>query len=178
MRISRAFALCLAALVVVGCSRTPASAPRVSISQVGEPVRVGDYEVDVSGIEQRGSVGSKFIHETAGDGELMIAAKYNVKNVSAQPVQAAAAPKLLLIDPLGGEYGADAGKSAAYAAEVVAEDKAAAQLAPNGASDAAAVFVVPKDRFDPDTWLLAIGGKAGPRVSLSGVRGSPAGATP
>lgn len=178
MRISRAFALCLAAVLVVGCSRTPASAPRVSISQVGEPVRIGDYEVNVGGIEQRASVGSKFIHESAGEGELMIAAKYNVKNISPRPVQSAAAPKLLLIDPLGGEYGPDAGKSAAYAAEVVADDKSAQELAPNASSDGAAVFVVPKDRFDPDTWLLALGGKAGPRVSLAAVRGSSAGATP
>jgi hypothetical protein len=136
---------------------------------VGEPLRVGDFEVNVSGIEERGSVGSKFVHESADEGQQMIAAKYSVKNVSPRPAALTAAPRLLLIDPLGGEYGPDAGKSAAYAAEVVAEDKAPAELAPNGSSDAAAVFVVPKDRFDSGTWLLAIGGKTGPRVSLAGV---------
>ena len=170
MRGFRGLACCALVALVAACSGPPrAQAPRISISQVGEPVRGDTWEVSVKDIEERASVGSKFIDE-AGSDQRLVAAKYAIKNLSSNPLSAGDAPKLLLIDPLGGEYPADAAKSSSYKAELGLGEEGDGGIAPNATQEGAVVFAVPKDRFDPGTWFLAIGDRGGPRVALTSLR--------
>ncbi|MGZ8370606.1 MAG: DUF4352 domain-containing protein, partial [Caulobacteraceae bacterium] len=81
---------------------------------MGAPLKTGDLELTVTGVETRDRVGIPYAYEEASEGAVLVVVKTKLKNTGTKPVQAFETPTMSLVDSAGTTYSADIAKTTAY----------------------------------------------------------------
>lgn len=163
----KAAAVAVVALTVAACSSGDEAAAPPPVHYVGEAFPADNIEIRVTDVEERQRVGGEYFGEQAAEGGVLVTVRYTIKNTSPKPVSAFSAPKLVLIDPAGTKYEADAGKTVAYSTELDLDQKAFSDLNPGITVKGATVFEVSSESFDRATWNLALDSARGARIALT-----------
>jgi hypothetical protein len=132
-----------------------AAAMPPALYRLGLPAAAGAVSVTVSSAD---------LSSDQQDGQaLRLVVRYTVKNISFDAVPVTDIPGIRLLDLDGGTQ-----DPAETAAETPSGDAglAAQGLAPGAELSRMAVFKVAKDQFNLARWLLLVGGRNGPRVTL------------
>lgn len=91
----------------------------------------------------------------ADDGQDLVVISYKLTNVTPQGQPVPDGQRLLLVDPRGQTYQADADRTAKLLAGCGECAKAGGQVAPDAPSKAVAVFQLPAGIFNARTWLAS-----------------------
>jgi len=137
---------------------TPAQAAPAEGVPIGTPIRNRDAQITVTSVEQRSQVGTQYLEERASQGGVLIVVKYDISNVGNEPLKFYS-PKIELVDAAGVRYSSDIAKSAAYGTETDDNSKIFSDLNPGITTQGSSVFEVAADRFDPETWHIAVEGR-------------------
>ncbi len=135
-----------------------AAPSKPSATPIGQPVTARGVEVTVESVSLRQSVGSEYLTERASEGGVLVIVRTKVKNVGDRPVSAFSIPKIELMDAAGVTYSSDVGKTTAYEMASDNDAKGWSDLNPGITVRDAEVFEVAADRFDPETWVITVGG--------------------
>ena len=130
-------------------------------------MRSQNLEVVITTVETRTKVGGDFFEETASDGGLYLAVRWNYKNISSKPINMFNQAKIHLIAPDGTQYNEDLGASAAYASQFNIDEKVLSDLNPGIKVNSATVFEVSREALsDPSRWSLVVEGDSTMKVKL------------
>jgi len=124
--------------------------------KVGDTIKTDKFEIKVSSVSNRISVGGELINEKATDGALFVVVNFNYKNITKEPVSSFRVPTAKIIDPNGSEYDEAAGASNKYEIEAGLNKKIVSDINPGITQKDAAVFEVSKDLWKKNGWKLAI----------------------
>lgn len=134
---------------------------------IGAVMRSQNLEVVITTVETRTKVGGDFFEETASDGGLYLAVRWNYKNISSKPINMFNQAKIHLIAPDGTQYNEDLGASAAYASQFNIDEKVLSDLNPGIKVNSATVFEVSRGALsDPSRWSLVVEGDSTMKVKL------------
>lgn len=133
---------------------------------IGETVRSSKFEIAVTNVEIRQTVGSQYFNSTAAEGGIYLAVQWQFKNISNQPIGAFSQPSLHLLDPTGTKYDPDLGASASFATQLELTSKALSDLNPGISVRNAAVFEVSQALFSQGDWHLLVDADARFKVAL------------
>ncbi|MDP2214995.1 DUF4352 domain-containing protein [Phenylobacterium sp.] len=138
----------------------PAAPAKPSTTPIGEPVSARGVEVTVESVRLRQSVGSQYLSERASEGGVLVIVQTKIKNVSDRPIGAFSIPTIELMDPAGVTYSSDIGKTSTHQVATESDAKGWSDLNPGITVRDSRVFEVAADRFDPETWVITVGGKS------------------
>lgn len=124
--------------------------------KVGDVIKTEKFEITVSSVTNRGSVGGEFMSEKAADGALFVVVNFKYKNITKEPITAFSMPDMKIIDPNGTEYDEASGATAYYQAEINLNKKAVSDLNPGITQKDATVFEVSRDLWKSKGWKLVI----------------------
>lgn len=148
-------ALSFALIGLSACGGAPATpAAPAKIYSLNEAIDTPKYELKITKVEEKASVGNEFMNEKASEGAVIVGVQYSVKNISDKPMGAFDQPQLKLVDDKGTEYNSDAGKSGTYAMVVDPNQKIMSDLNPGITVKGATAFEVSKELFSRDKWQL------------------------
>lgn len=133
--------------------------------KVGDTIKTAKFEITVTKMELRDSVGKEPFLSKPADGGVYVTIQWRYKNISDKPVGTFSMPSLHLIDPKQTKYSRDTGASSSYATELDLTHKVFSDLNPGISVTAASVFEVSKDSFDSKTWSFVI--EADKKVQVS-----------
>lgn len=127
-----------------------------SAAQVGEAVNLNGLELEISGLNQRRTLGGDLIGSKAAKGGIYLVVDWTYKNASKKPMGAFSQPDLTLLSPDGTEYEEDLGASSSRATEVDLDEKILSNLNPGISVQSAAVFEVAENLLAEDGWRIQI----------------------
>ena len=138
----------------------------VTQSQSGQPeaikIILGDtfetrkFEIVVTNVTMRKSVGGDFLGSTASEGAVYVCIEWKYKNISTKPIGIFSMPSLKLIDADGNRFDPDIGASSSFATELNLNEKTFSDLNPQLTSNSAEVFELSEDIFDMGTWTILV----------------------
>lgn len=150
-----AFTTVVLLLIVLSIACGGSSEPDLT-GRVGEKITTNKFEITISSVTPRYTVGGGFINEKAGEGAVFIVVNFNYKNISKEPVSTFRVPKIKIIDPNNVAYDAAIAASASYATENNFNKKIASDLNPGISQRDAEVFEVSKENWNKSGWKLRI----------------------
>ncbi len=124
--------------------------------KVGEKIKTDKFEITVSSVTPRNSVGGEFINQKAGQGAVFVVVNFNYKNVSKEPINSFSVPKVKIVDPNNVAYDQAFAASAAYATEINLDKKIASDINPGISQRDAEIFEVSKEIWSKAGWKLRI----------------------
>lgn len=124
--------------------------------KAGDAIKTEKFEITVSSVTNRGSVGGEFMSEKAADGALFVVVNFKYKNITKEPITAFSMPDMKIVDPNGTEYDEASGATAYYQAEINLNKKAVSDLNPGITQKDAVVFEVSRDLWKSKGWKLII----------------------
>ena len=126
--------------------------------KVGETFTTKKFEITVTNVSKRRSVGDTFWNETASEGAVYVAVQWKYKNITDQPINSFSFPELKLVSPKGVEYEIDSAATIAFSSQVNQNEKVISDLNPGITVKAADVFEVASDLIAEEGWYLKISG--------------------
>ena len=124
--------------------------------KVGDAIKTEKFEITVSSVTNRGSVGGEFMSERAADGALFVVVNFKYRNITKEPIGSFSMPDIKIIDPNGTEYDEAAGATAYYQTEINLNKKAVSDLNPGITQKDAVIFEVSRDLWKNKGWKLVI----------------------
>lgn len=126
--------------------------------KVGETFQTKKFEITVTNVSKRYSVGDMFFESTASEGAVYVAVQWKYKNITEDPISSFSTPDIKLVSPKGKEYNPDSMASASFASQVNPNEKILSDLNPGITTTAADVFEVAESLIAEDGWTLKISG--------------------
>jgi hypothetical protein len=156
-KIPAGFAFVTVLLVLIGLSIScGGSSEPAKKGKIGEKISTEKFDIVVSSVNTRNSVGSEFFKEKASQGAVFVVVNFNYKNISKEPIGSFNTPTIKIVDPNNVSYDSATGASAAYATEINLDKKIASDLNPGITQKDAVVFEVSKESWDKAGWKLII----------------------
>ena len=156
-KIQAGFAFVTVLLVLIGLSiACGGSSEPAKKGKIGEKISTEKFDIVVSSVNTRNSVGGEFFREKAGQGAVFVVVNFNYKNISKEPIGTFSMPSIKIVDPNNVSYDSATGASGAYATEINLDKKIASDLNPGITQRDADVFEVSKENWDKAGWKLII----------------------
>lgn len=126
------------------------------IYQINEAVSSKKMEITVTSVEEKTSVGNKYVSEEPSEGGTLVAVNWQYKNTSDEPIGTFSQPSIKLVDNNGTEYSSDTGKTTSYATEIELDRKFLSDLNPGITVKDAEVFEVSQESYQEGEWFVLI----------------------
>ncbi len=123
--------------------------------KVGDIIKTGKFEIKVSSVKVRKSVGGEFLSEKAADGASFICVNFQYKNISKEPTSSAVKVKHLL-DPNGTKYDEASGASIHYQTENNFNTKVLSDVNPGITIKDGEVFEVANELWKNKGWKAVL----------------------
>lgn len=123
---------------------------------IGDVIRTEQFEIAIDSIEEKQTVGTKYIQSEAPEGFMYLVVTWSYKGIADRPIDAFPSPSLKLQDRDRTENDPDISASGSYASEVNLDREVFSDLIPGVLVKDAQVFEVSKEQFDKDGWRLRI----------------------
>jgi len=143
--------LLISLAIACGGSSEPAAK-----GKVGEKISTSKFDISVTSVTPRNSVGGEYFKEKAGQGAVFIVVNFNYKNISKEPIGSFSIPTLKIVDPNNVTYDSASGASIAYSSEINLDKKSLSDLNPGISQKDAEVFEVSKENWSKAGWKLLI----------------------
>lgn len=124
--------------------------------KIGESIKTEKFDLKVSSVTTRVSVGGKYMNEKAADGAVFMIVNFSYKNITKEPIGSFSVPDVKVIDPNGTKYDEAAGATAYYQTEINLNKKAISDINPGITQKDATVFEVSKDLWKSKGWKLLV----------------------
>lgn len=156
-KIQAVFAFVTVLLVLIGLSiACGGSSEPAKQGKVGEKISTEKFEIIVSSVNTRNSVGGQFFQEKAAQGAVFVVVTFSYKNISKEPIGSFSMPSVKIVDPNNVSYDSTTGASGAYATEIDLDKKIASDLNPGITQKDAEVFEVSKENWAKAGWKIII----------------------
>ncbi|HPS57629.1 MAG TPA: DUF4352 domain-containing protein [Spirochaetota bacterium] len=129
---------------------------QTSAWKVGDTIKTEKFEIKVSSVTNRGSVGGQYLSEKAPDGAVFVVVNFSYKNISKEPVTSFSMPEVKIVDPNGTAYDEAVAATGYYQTEIDLNKKSLSDLNPGITQKDAIVFEVSKDLWKSNGWKLVI----------------------
>lgn len=150
-------AFCTVLVVLIGLAiACGGSSEPAKKGKIGEKISTEKFEIVVSSVSTRNSVGGQFFKEKAGQGAVFVVVNFRYKNISKEPIGAFSMPSIKIVDPNNISYDAAIGASGAYVAEINLDKRIASSLNPGITQKDADVFEVSKEIWGKEGWKVRI----------------------
>ena len=160
----------LVAIIIIGAlgamfadgDENSTSSPSESVQtyKIGEVFQTKKFEITVTNVSKKYSVGDMFWNETPAEGAVYVTVQWKYKNITEEPISSFSTPDIKLVSPKGTEYRTDSAASAAFASQVNPNEKILSDLNPGITTTAADVFEVAESLIVEDGWTLKVSGKS------------------
>lgn len=131
--------------------------PNVPLPKVGEVVKTKNFEIKVTFVKDRRSVGGRYLNQKASQGATFVTIVYEYKNISGKPLSSYKLPKSpKLISPDGVKYDKDSQATIYYSTQIKIDEKVLSDLNPGITSKGAAAFEVAIDSWKQKGWRLKL----------------------
>ncbi len=127
----------------------------VVVNKVGDTFKTEKFEIKVSSVKARKSVGGKYLNEKAPDGASFICVNFQYKNISPKPTSSAVKIKHLL-DPNGTKYNEASGASTYYTTENNFNTKVLSDINPGITIKDGEVFEVANELWKNKGWKAVV----------------------
>lgn len=124
----------------------------------GDTAITKKFEVQVTSIEERTSVGSSWFNSSPSEGGVYLTVQWQYKNISDEPIGSFSTPSIYLVDENGVKYTSDISASGNFATELELDRKILSDLNPGITVKDAEVFEISKERYDIGEWKLIVKG--------------------
>jgi len=125
-------------------------------TEIGANFRTDKFEIQISSVELRSSVGKTFFVSKPSEGAIYLAVVWNYKNIYSKPISSFDNPTLYLIAPDGTKYYSDIDASGSFATEQDNNAKILSDLNPGIKVQTSKVFEVSKELFSEESWKLLV----------------------
>ena len=126
------------------------------VYNIGEKITTNKFEITVTNVEEKSIVGSRYMDESAGEGNTYVCCIIKIKNISNEPIGMFSQPSFNLIDDNNITYNIDVGASTLYSSEVVDTSKAISDLNPGVTVNDTGVFEIGKSYYTQNNFNLKI----------------------
>ncbi|MFH1767376.1 MAG: DUF4352 domain-containing protein [Patescibacteria group bacterium] len=124
---------------------------------VGDTIKTEEFEITITDVAGRNSVGSDFFESTPAEGGVYIAVQWKYKNISDEQIGSFSTPRLTLVSPTDVEFDADIGASGNLATELDLDRKVFSSLSPGITVKDAEVFEISKEMYgDGTNWKMLV----------------------
>lgn len=127
-----------------------------AVWKVGDTIKTGKFEIIVTSVTSRNSVGGQYMSEKPAEGGMFVVVNFKYKNITKEPITSFSMPDMKIIDPNGTEYDEAAGATVYYHTEINLNKKAVSDLNPGITQKDATVFEVARDLWKIKGWKLVI----------------------
>ena len=124
--------------------------------KVGDVIKTEKFEITVTSVANRNSVGGQFMNEKPAEGGMFVVVNFKYRNITKEPISSFSMPDINIIDPNGTKYDEAAGATALYQADSNLNTKAISDLNPGITQKDAIVFEVARDLWKSTGWKLVI----------------------
>jgi len=124
--------------------------------KIGDSIKTEKFDIKVSSVTTKASVGGSYLSEKAADGAIFIAVNFNYKNITKEPIGSSSVPEIKIFDPNGVEYDEASGATAYYQTEINLNKKIISDINPGISQKDAVVFEVSKDLWKNKGWKLVL----------------------
>lgn len=124
--------------------------------KVGDTIKTGKFEITVTSVSNRNSVGGQFMNEKPAEGGMFVVVNFKYRNITKEPITSYSFPDLKVIDPNGTDYDEATGATVSYQTEVDLNKKTISDLNPGITQKDATVFEVSRDLWKSKGWKLVI----------------------
>lgn len=128
----------------------------ISEANVGDVITTDKYEIVITDIQERNSVGNEYFKSSASEGGKYVVVSWRYKNISNEPISSFSTPTVVLVDGNGVTYKSDIDASGNYATEVNLDRKVFSDLNPGITVNDANVFEVSKEQYDVGGWKVKV----------------------
>ncbi len=124
--------------------------------KIGDSIKTEKFDVKVSSVTTRASVGGSYMNEKAADGAVFVIVNFSYKNITKEPISSFSVPDVNIYDPNGTKYDEASGATAYYQTEIDLNKKAISDINPGITQKDATVFEVSKDLWKSNGWKLVV----------------------
>ncbi|RME92568.1 MAG: DUF4352 domain-containing protein [Candidatus Hydrogenedentota bacterium] len=125
--------------------------------KVGETIKTDDFEIKVTKVFTRRTIGSYFTKEKAAPGAVFVVVRYWYKNISKEPISSFSFPDVKLVSPDGVSYDNAVSAASSYKVEAKIDTRIASDLNPGIRQSDAEVFEVASSQWNGGKgWKLII----------------------
>lgn len=124
--------------------------------KIGDSIKTEKFDLKVSSVTTRASVGGNFMNEKASDGAVFMIVNFSYKNITKKPINSFSVPDVKIFDPNGTEYDEAAGATIYYHAEINLNKKAISDINPGITQKDATVFEISKELWKSKGWKLVV----------------------
>ncbi|KAB2931309.1 MAG: DUF4352 domain-containing protein [Leptonema illini] len=125
------------------------------LPKVGEVYKTDNFEITVSSIRPRNSVGQIIMIERPSEGAVFVEVLFKYKNITQKPI-GYGFPRIKLIDPNGVKYDEQVSASIQLAVEKNFSRKAISDLNPGVTSSDGKIFEVAAEAWKTPGWKIAV----------------------
>lgn len=126
------------------------------VYNIGDKITTNKFEITVINVEEKSTVGSSYMNESAGEGNTYICCRIKIKNISNEPISTFSQPSFSLVDGKNISYNIDIGASTLYGTEVDDTSKAISDLNPGVTVNDTGVFEIGKGYYSQNSFKLKI----------------------
>ena len=143
------------------------SGPSELKTTVGKRVKTDKFDLRVSRVFTRRSVGGMFLKEKAPKGAVFVIVRFDYKNITKEPISSFSFPSIELISPDGTKYESASGAKLAYSAQAKIDRKSLSDLNPSLSSNDAEVFEVASSLWKGGKgWIIKVDADKGIDVKV------------
>jgi len=124
--------------------------------KIGDSIKTEKFDIKVSSVTTRASVGGSYINEKAADGAVFVIVNFSYKNITKEPISSFSVPDVNIFDPNGTKYDEASGATGYYQVEIDLNKKAISDINPGITQKDATVFEVSKDLWKSNGWKLVV----------------------
>ena len=125
------------------------------LPKVGEVHKTDNFEITVSSVRPRNSVGQIIMIEKPSEGAIFVEVLFKYKNVTQKPI-GFGFPEIKLVDPNGVEYDEQVSASIQLAVEKDFSRKAISDLNPGVTSSDGKIFEVASESWKTPGWKISV----------------------
>jgi len=124
--------------------------------KVGDSIKTGKFEIIVTSVSNRNSVGGQYMSEKPAEGAMFVVVNFKYKNITKEPITSFSFPDIKIIDPNGTDYDEATGATIYYHTEIDLNKKSLSDLNPGITQKDATVFEVSREMWKSKGWKLII----------------------
>lgn len=127
-----------------------------TVAKVGDVIKTGQFEITITSIQERSSVGTQIFNSNPAEGGTYVAVNWKYKNISDKPINSFSTPSIKIVDKNDTKYDSDIGASSSYATELNLDEKILSDLNPGITVKDADVFEIAKEQYATGGYRLLI----------------------
>jgi hypothetical protein len=149
------FILFLSMLAACGEDKKQAQ-KEVKLWKIGDLIKSDNFEVKISSVNTRASIGGEWFNEKAPEGAIFLTVNFSYKNIAKEPVSPSNVPNINLVDPNGTKYEEASGATAFYHTEIKIDKKIFSNINPGITQRDAVVFEIARENWNTKGWKLLL----------------------